>query len=1601
MDDKDITRKWSRMIHDGADYEHRVRLYKKGKTWVSAGITTAFFGLFSVIGAQQVHADTTDQSSQATSQSVTATTQTSSNSVALTSSSSAAQTQTTDDTTAATETTDSQSKAVTDDAADQPSDSTATTSGKTDTTTQDSTTAKADESSTSETAKAESTQTKADESTKTAQTTHLVDPSDSELAAAKQQTAQVYATTGQPQKVTAIDNVSPLTGSVKLKFVDKTTGATILMNKVENNLATLAKYVTKYNPDALVFNDDGTVTLGSVGATSFFDTTPIIDSVLSPTIKGYTYDSVDPDSTPNFTIDGSNTVVIYYTKEVTTTWDGQVVNYTDNLNSADPSTINPVINNGGIPTAYLTPTTVSYVDQDGNTIATASTGDYASADLNTDVSNTESALLSQGYTVENDPYTSDIKKNNVPEISFDEAVNRMTAEVQAAVAAYNTKYPDEQVNLFATNVSGSATDVNNRDQTAQTSKDGVTILGIWYKLYRPGTLTANEKLSTDDRLSITLAITTSLRENDDYESLNRILNVNNYMAMVQVFDDTTNQPRIGLGVYYAPSTKSYKVSLQKHIITYGTYTTTRTINFTSDDDSLEIPDPAVQTVTYNTATDDVSGQTVYTPAYNKTNGLAYYDNYSISPINGYIADKTTIDKEQVTPVTVKPQNETVTVNYVAQPGQASVTYVDDDANGTNVNFDVINGLIGKQDNYTVAVPEGYELTSGQQINDVAVTDGASLPITVTSDSTDNIVIHLQHIMNHNPSNVDQTTLQKAYTVKVTASSPDGSDVTPTGGETTQVIHFTRHAIVDEVTGSITYTPWQEVEDINADYTEVDAKAVPNYTAYVNRVEAQSVTKANFQSGLDAFKADVRTLAGASSFAITYKQTTFTVDHPGTGLKTQASQLQKTVTETVNYGAPQSGSQVVETVTYYRTATIADPDTPDDVTYSAWTTDKTANTAATGAEVGGTFDALTTDELKTPKGYTAKVTDASGNDITANTETSYNVKDNDDNQAVNIVLAVSYDKQTGDTYTPTKNPENLELTKTVNVSVNYGAPVNETDDSKTGALTPITFYRTATTDPTKDASDVNYYTYSAWTTNSDGVSTSDADKSATVDGHSYVDDSKTPVNYTESDQTLIDGLKGDVVTATTNNAVINVSYKLTTNTPSQPGNTDQTDKDALTKKVTEVVSYGSPVGGNETLQTVTYYRTATTKDDGSVVYSAWTTDSDVNADTDSDATDSPVTGSFSALTADQLKTPADYTATVTTSGDTTTTDNSDAEYTFAGNATNDGLTITRQVTYTARTQSAVVLFIDAGTGANLAQITVTGKIGSSVDHAPVAAEIQTILNQGYNLAADGTIGAVYGASAGQTFVVKMNKIETVPYTITPIDESGNPIGDPIHTSGKTGDPIEAPSIDGYTPVPGQTSKVPGANGTVAIVYKTNTPITPITTPTTTQTVTETPDNVPFTVQPVDKAGNPIGDPIQATGKPGEPVTYPAVEGYTPEDNQTVLVPDANGTVEVVYVPDQVESGDDNANVDNDNNGEKNTDSDQAATQAKSAVKTATVSAGATYTATDNGETATAKKLPQTNENEPDAMAVTGLGLMGMLSALGLAGLGKKRKKHDGN
>ncbi|WP_262315590.1 mucin-binding protein [Lacticaseibacillus parakribbianus] len=113
-----------------------------------------------------------------------------------------------------------------------------------------------------------------------------------------------------------------------------------------------------------------------------------------------------------------------------------------------------------------------------------------------------------------------------------------------------------------------------------------------------------------------------------------------------------------------------------------------------------------------------------------------------------------------------------------------------------------------------------------------------------------------------------------------------------------------------------------------------------------------------------------------------------------------------------------------------------------------------------------------------------------------------------------------------------------------------------------------------------------------------------------------------------------------------------------------------------------------------------------------------------------------------------------------------------------------------VTYTPDVQKASVYFVGVGGRPLVPAMQIEGTSGSAITHTQFVATIQKLISDGYNLVADGTVGATFDkdAATDQYFVVKFEAVAPI---------AGMP-GGGVHAYQKIQVPDVAPSVteDGY-------------------------------------------------------------------------------------------------------------------------------------------------------------------------------------------------------------
>lgn len=185
---------------------------------------------------------------------------------------------------------------------------------------------------------------------------------------------------------------------------------------------------------------------------------------------------------------------------------------------------------------------------------------------------------------------------------------------------------------------------------------------------------------------------------------------------------------------------------------YGTATSTRTINFVNADGTTNKTAPVVQTITYKTVTNDATGETVYTPQ------GAYYE-YQVPTLTGYTASQTTVAQATVGATTTAPENTTVTITYTkiaTKPDEGGTTKPDDGGTTTPDN----GGTTTPDNGGTSTGTDGATVTPGWDDPGIVPPEGSFNPGSVDAGATNG----------GNGEETMHTTTQPAQAVKELSST---------------------------------------------------------------------------------------------------------------------------------------------------------------------------------------------------------------------------------------------------------------------------------------------------------------------------------------------------------------------------------------------------------------------------------------------------------------------------------------------------------------------------------------------------------------------------------------------------------------------------------------------------------------------------------------------------------------------------------------------------------------------------------------------------------------------------------------------------------------
>ncbi len=906
----------------------------------------------------------------------------------------------------------------------------------------------------------------------------------------------------------------------------------------------------------------------------------------------------------------------------------------------------------------------------------------------------------------------------------------------------------------------------------------------------------------------------------------------------------------------------------KHVITYGTAQSTRTINYVMQGgDSSKAPTSVVQKIDWKTITDHVTNtsyatpQTIYegvtaptiagyTPdkssiardnpgvinpsaIQNTTENVKYTPNQSTTtitftglPDGKKPADKTittTTDEPYTftdiptvagyTPNTTEitgigtPTGDTKTVTYTADNNAATVTYVDDLTNKV-IDTDSINGKTDETGTYNVSVPADYVLAKNQS---------NAVSYTITPDDSDNFTVHLTHAVVHG-------TKQTQRVINYVIDNPGADSVPRTSGTVTQTIKW--NTSTDKVTNDTVATA-------TGSYQAVTIPIIQGYTATINDQNATQIP--NLYPG--AMNASDLT---DTSVTVNYKPNTVTtnVTVPSNKGNQTVTGVSGTVDNHVQVSVPdlpgytKDKTTVPATVNPDGTITVDNPNMTGLVTYTPnpqginvkfvdQDNNLLNNTTLTGVSDGNVdyTPAFAEQQTLLNQGYTLK--NGNNNGLAGATKTY----DHDDNVTPTYVVV---------------------LTKINNVKVTVNLVPSDGNGNPITGITPTTVHNYPGTS-------VPAPSVPGYTANTPNV---------TIPGNR---DGNVNVIYTPDPQSInVKFVDQD------NNPLGN-----TTLTGVSDGNVDYTPAFAEQQTLLDK-GYTLKKGNNNGLAsaTKTYDRNDNVTPTYVVVLSKINNVKVTASIVPSDGNGNPIPNTTPTTVHDY----PDTSVTVPdVPGYSTTTPNVTIP------AGRDNIV---KVIYTPKTQKINVHFVD-DQGTSLGTTILSGPSDSDIDYTPAFQAQQDWINQGYTLKKGNNNGLDsatkaydHDDNATPTYEVVLTKISNVKVTsdLTPVLSNGDPVpGGQIATvNNYPGTVINNPGISGYTPTT-DTTTIPPKNGVVTVVY--------------------TPNTVTGTVDVPSNKGNQTVP--NTTGKTGDHITVdvPTIPGYTADKTTVPATVNPNGTISV--------------------------------------------------------------------------------------------------------
>ena len=309
-------------------------------------------------------------------------------------------------------------------------------------------------------------------------------------------------------------------------------------------------------------------------------------------------------------------------------------------------------------------------------------------------------------------------------------------------------------------------------------------------------------------------------------------------------------------------------------------TITRTIKITDPKGKVTTETQTVH-LTRSATVDEVTGKVSYS---NWTTGS--FDSYDVPEVKGYTATQSKVNTATVTSDT---QDSEVNISYTANDQTIKINYVDSDNNDSVIKSDTLTGKTDQTVKTGVKIPDGY-VVSGNVPTDYTfkAKDNADITvklkhgtITVTPDKPKTTGDKLPDNPSKNyPSGVAENDLNKAATRTIKVTDPTGKVTTEI-----QMVHLTRTAIVDEVTGKVTYSDWT-----TGKWNSYSVPEVSGYTATTKTISENSVDINTKDQTIE-----VAYIANSQSIKINY------VDDDKGGATVKSSTLNGKTDETVKTG----------------------------------------------------------------------------------------------------------------------------------------------------------------------------------------------------------------------------------------------------------------------------------------------------------------------------------------------------------------------------------------------------------------------------------------------------------------------------------------------------------------------------------------------------------------------------------------------------------------------------------------------------------------------------------------------------------------------------